>query len=59
MPSRQQQLSIPQNPVSPVPTTIFYRLPQSHQQQLAHLIADLIRRVRAATQDKEEGNHER
>ena len=58
MPSKQHQPSIPQNPVSPVPTTIFYRLPQSHQQQLAHLIADLIRRVRIAAQDKE-GNHER
>ena len=58
MPSRQRHPSIPQNPVSPVPATIFYQLPQSHQQQLAHLIADLIRRVRAARQDKE-GNHER
>ncbi|HEX9132214.1 MAG TPA: hypothetical protein VF844_07970 [Ktedonobacteraceae bacterium] len=58
MPSKQRQSSIPQSPVSPVPTTIFHRLPQSHQQQLAHLIADLIRRVRTATQDKE-GNHER
>jgi hypothetical protein len=54
MPSRQRQPSIPQNPVPPVPTTIFYRLPQSHQQQLAHLIADLIRRVRTAAQDKED-----
>jgi hypothetical protein len=42
----------------PVPATIFYRLPQSHQQQLAHLVADLIRRVRTATQDKED-NRER
>ena len=37
MPSKQRQPSIPQIPVSPVPTTIFHRLPQSHQQQLAHL----------------------
>ncbi len=58
MPSRQRQPSIPQNPVSPVPATIFYRLPQSHQQQLAHLVADLIRRVRTVAQDRE-GNHER
>ena len=59
MPSRQRQSPIAQNLVPPIPATIFCRLPQSHQQQLAHLIADLIRRVRAATQDKEEGNHER
>ena len=58
MPSRQRQPSIPQNPASPVPATIFHRLPQSHQQQLTHLIADLIRRVRIAAQDKE-GSHER
>jgi hypothetical protein len=58
MPSRQRQPSILQNPVSPVPATIFYRLPQSHHVPLAHLIADLIRRVRTAAQDKE-GNHER
>ena len=58
MPSRQRHLSIPQNTVSPIPTTIFHQLPQSHQQQLTHLIADLIRRVRIAAQDKE-GTHER
>jgi hypothetical protein len=58
MPSKQCQPSIPQNPGSPVPTTIFCRLPQSQKPQLAHLVADLIRRVRAATQDKED-NRER
>ena len=58
MPSRQRHPSIPQNTVPSVPTTIFHQLPQSHQQQLAHLIADLIRRVRTAAQDKE-GDHER
>ncbi len=58
MPSRQHQPSIPQTPVSPFPATIFYRLPQSHHVPLAHLLADLIRRVRAAAQDKE-GAHER
>ncbi len=57
MQSRQRQPSIQQSTVSPVPTTIFQRLPQSHQQQLAHLIADLIRRVRTAAQDRE-GDHE-
>ncbi len=58
MPSRQRQSTILQTPVSPVPATVFCRLPQSHQQQLAHLVADLIRRVRTATQDKED-NRER
>jgi len=58
MPSRQRQSPILQTPMPPVPATIFYRLPQSHQQQLAHLVADLIRRVRTATQDKE-ANRER
>jgi hypothetical protein len=58
MPSRQRQPSSPQNPVSPAAATIFQRLPQSHQQQLTLLIANLIRRVRIAAQDKE-GTHER
>jgi hypothetical protein len=54
MPSRQRQSPILQTPIPPAPTTIFCRLPQSHQQQLTHLVADLIRRVRAAAQDKED-----
>jgi hypothetical protein len=58
MPSRPRQSPILQTLVPPVPAMIFCRLPQSHQQQLAHLVADLIRRVRAATQDKED-NRER
>ena len=58
MPSRQRHPSIPQNTVSSVPTTIFHQLPQSHQQQLAHLIADLIRRLRTAAQERE-GDHDR
>ena len=58
MPSKQRQPSIPQSPVSPVSTTIFHQLPQSHQQQLVHLIADLIRRMHTAKQ-KREGDHER
>ncbi len=58
MPSRPRQSSIAQNTVSPVPTTIFYQLSQSYQQQLAHLIADLIRRVRTAAQTRED-DHER
>ena len=58
MPSRQRQSPILQIPVPPVPATIFYRLPQNHHVPLAHLVADLIRRVRTATQDKED-NRER
>jgi hypothetical protein len=58
MPSRQRQPSIQPIPVAPVPITTFHRLPQSHQQQLAHLIADLIRHVCTARADKE-GDHER
>jgi hypothetical protein len=33
--------------------TLWHRLPTSNQQQLAHLIAELIQRVRTAEQDKE------
>ena len=57
MPSRLRHPSIAQTTVSPVPTTIFQQLPQSHQQQLAHLIAKLIRRVRAAAPIRE-GDHD-
>jgi hypothetical protein len=58
MPNRQRQSPILQTPVPPVPATIFYRLPQNQKPQLAHLVTDLIRRVRTATQDKED-NRER
>lgn len=58
MPSRQRHPSIPPNTGFSVPTPIFHQLPQSHQQQLAHLIADLIRRVRATAQNRED-DHER
>ena len=58
MPSRQRHLSLPQHPVPSVPLTIFHQLPQSHQQQLAHLVADLMRRMHAAKKDRE-GEHER
>jgi hypothetical protein len=58
MPSRQRHPSIPQNTVSSVPTTIFHQLPQSHHVPLAHLIADLMRRMHAARQNRE-GDHER
>ena len=58
MPSRQRHPTIPQHTVSSVPLTIFHQLPQSHQQQLAHLVADLMRRMHAAKQNRE-GDHER
>ena len=58
MPSRQRHPSNQQSTVPPVPQTILQRLPASSQQQLAHLVADLIGRVRTATQDKER-DHER
>ena len=57
MPSNPCQPSTHQIPVTPVPTTIFQRLPQSHQQQLAYLVANLIRRVRTARRNKE-SHHE-
>jgi hypothetical protein len=58
MPSRQRHLSIPQNTGASVPLTLFHQLPQSSQQQLAHLIADLIRCMHAGKQNRE-GDHER
>jgi hypothetical protein len=58
MRSRQRQLPHPQSSVPSVPTTIFYRLPTSSQQQFAHLVAELIQRVRIAAKDKE-CDHER
>jgi len=58
MQSRQRQSFKQQSNVPSVPLTIFHRLPASSQQQLAHLVAELIRRVRTAAQDKER-DHER
>ncbi len=58
MRSKQRQASNQQSSVPPVPSTIFHRLPPSSQQQLAHLVADLIQRVRRAAKDKEH-DHER
>jgi hypothetical protein len=52
-PSIKQQSTVP-----PVTQTIFQRLPASSQQQLAHVVAELIQRVRTAAQDKER-DHER
>jgi hypothetical protein len=53
MRSGQHQVSNHQSSVPLVPTTLWHRLPTSSQQQLAHLIAELIRRIRTAAKDKE------
>ena len=53
MQSKQCQLTTQLSSVSPVQQTLWYRLPQSHQQLLAYLVAELVQRVRKAAQDKE------
>jgi hypothetical protein len=58
MQSKQRQPATQRSPVPPVPSTIFHRLPTSSQQQFAHLVAELIQRVRIAAKDKE-CDHER
>ncbi len=58
MQSRQRQSFNQQSNVLPVPLTLWHRLPASSQQQLAHLVAELIQRVRTTAQDKER-DHER
>lgn len=58
MQSRKSRASKQQDQIPPVPTTIWHQLPASSQQQLAHLVAQLIQRVRVATSDKEQ-YHER
>lgn len=58
MQSRQARSSKHQNQSAPVPPTIWHRLPPTSQQQLAHLVAQLIQRVRQAASDKER-DHER
>jgi hypothetical protein len=58
MQSRQRQSSNQQSNVPPVPLTLWQRLPASSQQQLAHVVAELIQRVRTTAQDKER-DHER
>ena len=58
MQSRQRQPSNQQSNVPLVPLTLWQRLPANSQQQLAHLVAELIQRVRTTTQDKER-DHER
>ena len=58
MRSRQAHPSNNQSSVPPVPMTLWHQLPTSSQQQLAHLIAELIQRMRTAEKDKER-DHER
>jgi hypothetical protein len=58
MQSSKLRASKQQDQLPPVPTTVWPQLPESHQQQLAHLVAQLIQRVRQAVSDKEQ-NHER
>ncbi|HEU5230113.1 MAG TPA: hypothetical protein VFU49_20000 [Ktedonobacteraceae bacterium] len=53
MQSRQRRAPKQQGQFQPVPTTIWHQLPASSQQQLAHLVAQLIQRVRGVTSDKE------
>ncbi len=48
----QSRASKQPNQIPPVPTTIWHQLPPSSQQQLAHLMAQLIQRVRVAKSDK-------
>jgi hypothetical protein len=57
MRSRQHRASNQQNPIAPVPTTIWHQLPLTSQRQLAYLVAQLIQRVRVVKSDKEQ-NHE-
>jgi hypothetical protein len=53
MQSKQRQPPTQRSIVPPVPSTLWHQLPPSSQQQLAHLVADLIQRVRRAAKDKE------
>ena len=53
MQSKPHRPAIQWSNVSPVQQTLWHRLPPSSQQQLAHLVADLIQRIRRAAQDKE------
>ena len=53
MQSKQPQPPTQRSSVPPVQQTLWHRLPPSSQQQLAHLVADLIQRVRRAAKDKE------
>src|SRR6266581_4862231 len=57
MQSKQPRPATQRSSVSPVQQTLWYRLPPNSQHQLAHLVADLIQRIRRAAQDKEQ-DHE-
>jgi hypothetical protein len=58
MQSKQHQSATQRSSVPPVRQTLWHRLPPSSQQQLAHLVAELVQRVRRAAQGKEH-EHER
>ena len=58
MQSSKLRASKQPNQIPPVPTTIWHQLPAGSQQQFAHLVAQLIQRVRVAQSDKEH-HHER
>lgn len=53
MQSKQHHPATHRSSVPPVQQTLWYRLPPSSQQQLAHLVAELIQHIRRATKDKE------
>ncbi len=53
MQSSQRHPSNQRSTVPPVPTTLWQQLPSGSQQQLAHLIAELIQRVRMVASGKE------
>jgi hypothetical protein len=53
MRSKQRQAESLSTSVPPVPTTLWYQLSPSSQQQLAHLVAQLLQRVRQAAKNKE------
>jgi hypothetical protein len=56
---RCPQSQTPTQPINipPAPATLWSQLPPSSQQQLAHLVAELLQRVRQAAKDKE-SDHE-
>ncbi len=56
---QSKKLRVPKQPnqILPIPATMWHQLPANSQQQLAHLVAQLIQRVLLAKSDKEH-NHE-
>jgi len=56
MQSSKLRASKQPNQIPPGPTTIWHQLPPSSQQQLAHLVAQLIQRIRGAKSDRGHNN---